>query len=84
MFYVYVLKSSKNADVYIGYSTDLKRRFADHNKGFVSATSPNIPWMLVYYEAYLNKHDATRREKQLKNHAAKNDLRVQLKNSLEI
>ncbi len=83
MFYVYILKSLKNQDVYIGYSDDLKTRYKAHNQGFVKATKPNIPWMLVYYEAYKNKKDATKREKQLKNHRAKEDLKLQLKHSLE-
>ena len=78
MFYVYTLKSKKNQDIYIGYSTDLKKRYKAHNQGGVSATKPNRPWELVYYEAYKDKRDATKREKQLKNHAAKNDLKRQL------
>ncbi len=36
------------------------------------------PWELVYYEAYRDKLVATKREKQLKNHAAKIDLIVRL------
>ncbi len=82
MFYVYILKSQTNGDVYVGYSTDLKQRFAEHNSGKVKSTKPNIPWKLIYYEAYLAKLDATKREKQLKMHKAKTDLREQLKNSL--
>ena len=82
MYYVYLLRSFKNNDLYIGYTTDLKRRFADHNKGFVQTTKPNMPWKLIYYEAYIAKHDATRREKQLKNHRAKLDLQAQLRYSL--
>ncbi len=83
MYYIYVLKSIKNNDVYVGYSTDLKRRFSDHNKGFVRATRPNRPWLLVYYEAYKEKRDATKREKQLKMHRAKEDLKKLLRFSLE-
>ncbi len=83
MFYVYVLNSHKNNDIYIDFSGDLRRRYQDHNKGNVAATRPNRPWKLVYYEAYLNKRDATKREKQLKNHAAKKDLKKQIEDSLE-
>ena len=73
----------KNNDLYVGFTSDLKRRFSDHNKGFVAATKPNRPWKLIYYEAYLGKYDATKREKQLKNHRAKLDLQAQLRYSLE-
>ena len=82
MFFVYILKSLLNGDVYIGYSDNLKRRLKEHNEGKVVSTKPNKPWNLVYYEAYKDKGDATKREKQLKNHRAKNDLRIQLKYSL--
>lgn len=83
MYYVYGLKSVKNNDLYIGFSGDLKQRFKDHNQGNVKATKDNRPWKLVYYEAYKDKRDATRRERQLKNHRAKVDLKKQLKYSLE-
>lgn len=82
MFYVYVLKSSKNGDVYIGRTDDLKKRIKYHNGGFASATKPNRPWKLVYYETYRDKKDSTKREKQLKNHRAKLDLKAQLRYSL--
>lgn len=83
MFYVYILKSLKNKDVYIGRSEDLRTRFKYHNQGLVKATKPNMPWRLIYYEAYFDKRDSTKREKQLKNHAAKKDLKIQLENSLK-
>lgn len=82
MYYVYLLKSFKNNDIYVGYTSDLKRRFSDHNNGFVRATKPNTPWKLIYYESYSDKRDATKRERQLKMHKAKKDLTNQLKYSL--
>jgi len=82
MFYVYVLKSKKNNDIYVGYSEDLKTRFEAHNQGKVKSTKVNKPWVLVYYEAYKDKKDATKREKQLKEHKAKADLKKQIENSL--
>ena len=82
MFFVYILKSLLNGDVYIGYSDNLKRRLKEHNEGKGVSAKPKKPWNLFYYEAYKDKGDATKREKQLKNHRAKNDLRIQLKYSL--
>jgi len=38
MFYTYVLKSKKDSELYIGFSSDLKKRFSDHNKGLVDIT----------------------------------------------
>lgn len=83
MYYVYILKSLRNRDVYVGYSEDLRERVKYHNSGLVKATKPNMPWKLVYYEAYLGKQDATKRERQLKMHRAKEELKIQIKNSLE-
>ena len=83
MFYTYVLKSTVSGDLYIGSCQDLKVRFNQHNLGKTRSTRAYRPWLLIYYEAYRDKRDATKREKQLKYHAAKNNLRMQLKYSLE-
>ena len=83
MYYVYLLKSVKNGDVYIGYTSNLKNRFKRHNEGKVKSTKINKPWILIYYEAYRNKKDATRREKELKKHAAKEALLLRLTESLK-
>ncbi|MEK7091131.1 MAG: GIY-YIG nuclease family protein [Patescibacteria group bacterium] len=82
MYYTYVLKSLVNGDVYIGYSENLRTRLEYHNSGRVRSTKGYKPWILVYYEAYLNKFDAAGREKQLKTHAAKSSLEKQISRSL--
>jgi len=66
MFYVYVLCSKKDKNLYVGYTSDLKRRFTQHNDGKNFSTAPRRPFILVYYEAYMNESDARRREKSLK------------------
>ena len=83
MHYVYVLNSLINGDVYIGFSSDLKTRLKMHNSGRVKSTKAYKPWKLIYYEAYESKKDAGKREKQLKMHAAKNDLLKRLENSFK-
>ena len=82
MYYVYVLKSKKDKEIYIGYSADLKTRFSEHNKGKVKSTKSRIPFELVYYEAYKNKNDATKREHFLKTHQQRDLLKERLKKSL--
>lgn len=49
-----------------GTTYDLKGRFIEHNTSKVSSTKHKRPLKLKYYEAYLLKSDATRREKYLK------------------
>lgn len=78
MFYNYVLQN-KNGKLYIGYTTDLKKRLEEHNQGRVEATKPYRPWYLIYYEACLNIKDAKRREKYLKTTQGQRLLKRRLK-----
>lgn len=64
--YVYILYSLKNGSFYIGYTSDLKKRFKEHNSGRNLATKPFIPYNLIFYEAFLNRIDAKNREEYLK------------------
>ena len=67
MYYVYILQSSKRKNwLYKGSTSDLKRRFKEHNSGKNFSTTPHVPLKLIYYEAYLLKEDAGAREKYLK------------------
>lgn len=66
MYYVYVLKSKKDCKLYIGSTTDLKRRFQEHQEGKVPSTKPRRPLEVVYYESYKAEEDAREREHQLK------------------
>ena len=66
MFYVYIMKSKKDSELYIGSTNDLKRRIREHNVGKVFSTKPRRPFYLIYYEAYLAEDDARRRESNLK------------------
>ena len=66
MFYVYILRSKKDGNLYIGYSKDLRRRLEEHNLGKSASTKPRIPFELIYYEAYKSQEDALKREHMLK------------------
>ncbi len=66
MFYVYVLKSFKDSELYIGSTNNLKRRFEEHQKGLSFSTQFRRPFELVYYEAYKSEKDARLREQALK------------------
>lgn len=65
-FYVYILESITDGDRYIGYTTNLKRRFEEHKKGKSFSTKFRLPFKLVYFEGCLNMNDAKRREHYLK------------------
>lgn len=66
MYYTYVIKSKKDEKLYIGFTSDLKKRIDEHNKGFVESTASRRPLALVYYEACLDKGRAIAREKYFK------------------
>lgn len=65
-YYVYILESSKDKSLYIGFSTNLVKRLKDHNNGKNVSTREKTPYELIYYEALKNKKDALNREKYLK------------------
>lgn len=65
-YYVYILESISYNDLYIGFTSDLKNRFKEHNRGLNFSTKSHKPWELIHYEAYLNEEDAKRRERYLK------------------
>ena len=82
MFYVYVLRSKTDSGLYIGYSSNLRRRFASHASGKAASTVRRRPWRLIYYEAYLNEADALGRERYLKSGSGRRFLKVQLRHYL--
>jgi putative endonuclease len=65
-YYVYVLKSEKDGNNYVGYTNYLKERMNLHNAGKVPSTKNRLPLKLIYFEGCLNQQDATKREKYLK------------------
>jgi putative endonuclease len=77
-YYVYVLLSSKDNEMYTGYSADLRKRLKLHENGEVFSTKNRRPLTLIYFEGCLNQHDATRREKYLKSGNGKIYLRSRL------
>lgn len=83
MYYVYILFSEKDKQLYTGFSPDLKIRIEKHNRGFVLATKNRRPLRLIYYEAYLKEVDARRREKYLKGGKGKQELKTQLREAFE-
>jgi len=80
MYYVYILESSIDNSLYIGSTSDIKRRFAEHNQGKGRYTAHLRPLRLIFYEAYLLKSDAQRRELYLKTTRGRTSLKTMLKN----
>jgi len=78
MYYTYVLQSLKDGQFYTGYTSDLRKRLAEHNNGESKSTMHRRPLILIYFEGCLDQRDAMRREKYLKSGNGK----IYLKNRL--
>lgn len=67
MFYVYLLQSVSSAEErYVGLTSDLKRRFGEHNAGKSPYTAKSKPWQLISYVAFSSRDKAQAFERYLK------------------
>ncbi len=72
MFTVYVLYSRPFDKIYIGYSSDVKKRFLFHNKLAKKGWTIRFrPWVIAHTEVFDTKAEAMKREKQLKSAAGR-------------
>jgi putative endonuclease len=78
-YYTYVLKSERDYHLYVGFTSNLRKRFDEHNRGKVRSTKSRRPLSLVYYEEHENKTSGRKREIFLKSGQG----RLFLKNKLE-
>jgi putative endonuclease len=76
---VYVLKSQKDGNLYIGCTSNLENRVKQHNGGFVRSTKSRTPLELVYWEEYNNKFEAFRRERFYKTPKGKKEINNKIK-----
>lgn len=76
---VYILESRDDGKRYIGYTTNLRKRLAFHNRGQVRSTKSRRPFALIYCEGCLLKKDAMRRERYLKTTGGRRFLAKRLK-----
>ena len=64
---VYLLASKRNGTLYIGVTSDIYGRMAEHKQGLIEGfTKKYGTKTLVYYEMHPTMDAAIRREKQLK------------------
>jgi len=75
MFYVYIIKSSKTNKYYIGYTNNLERRLFEHNHNNTQSLKNKGPFILIYKEQFINKLDATKRERQIKSYKGGNEFK---------
>jgi len=76
MYYVYVLKSLKDGNLYIGQTSHLEKRLEYHNSGRVYSTNKRRPFELVYSQEFQSRGEAIKREKELKDIRSKDFKRI--------
>ncbi|MFH1383629.1 MAG: GIY-YIG nuclease family protein [Candidatus Omnitrophota bacterium] len=78
------MRSKKDNRFYTGFTSNLRKRFSQHNEGVIVATKKRKPFELIYYEACLHKEDVVKREKYLKTGMGKRLLQNRLKRFLSL
>jgi predicted GIY-YIG superfamily endonuclease len=72
MYYVYLLESlGSPGQRYVGFTSDLKKRFKAHNAGESVHTAKYGPWKLVAYMALADERKAREFEYYLKSGSGK-------------
>ena len=74
MYFVYILKSQKNGRLYTGSTNNLNDRLRRHNAGESKATRHTRPFDLLYYESFLSRTEAVRRERCFKTGKGREEL----------
>ena len=75
MIIVYALKNKINEEVYIGITSSINRRIAEHNSGKNRYTKAFMTWFIFYTEEHPDYSAARIREKYFKSAAGKRFLK---------
>ena len=75
MFVVYVLKSEKDGNLYIGCTSDLEKRLKMHQNGKIFSTKSRLPVHVIFTEGFTNKYEAYNKERYYKTASGKRDLK---------
>lgn len=82
--YTYILRSKKDGKWYTGVTSNLRKRFEEHQNGLNRSTKHRGPFDLIYYEACRDEYDAKSREKFLKSGMGKRFLKNRMKRFLAL
>ena len=75
-YYVYVIVSLSTGEFYVGQTDHLLFRYRQHAGGLARSTKHLIPHVVAHIETLPCRSAAMRREKQLKQHAGREWIRV--------
>ena len=66
MWYVYLLRSTKQRWYYVGSTNRIHERLKEHNEGRVMSTKNYAPLTLVFTKKFLEERDARLYEQKIK------------------
>jgi putative endonuclease len=75
MYYVYILKSEVNGDIYAGSTENIENRLKLHNGKKVRSTKAYAPWKLLDTQEFITRGEAFKQEHFLKSGQQKELLR---------
>jgi putative endonuclease len=82
MFWIYILRSESTGKTYVGQTSDLTRRIAEHNNpqhSDVKYTTKNKgPWILIHSEQFETRAHSMQREKWLKTGVGRQWIKAQI------
>lgn len=68
---VYILESLQDGKYYIGCTTNINKRFQEHNQGKVRSTKNYLPWKLLVLLPCETEQEAHQNERRLKRYKNK-------------
>jgi putative endonuclease len=71
MWYVYVLRSARDKELYIGSTDDISKRLSQHNSGEIEATKDRVPLILEAFIAVKDQSKANKLESYFKTGSGK-------------
>jgi predicted GIY-YIG superfamily endonuclease len=83
MYYLYVLQSLRESrKLYVGMTNEFRRRLREHLSGNVHTTKRMLPIKLIFFEGFVAKKDASRRERYFKTSKGKSSLKQIIRESI--
>ena len=79
MYFVYILRSTKDEKYYIDQTNDLQARLDLHNAGRVVSTKSRRPVVLIKSEIFNTRGEARKRENYLKKLKGDNEFKKFIK-----
>ena len=79
MYYVYILKSSKDNNLYIGKTNNISRRLLEHNSGQTQSLRNRLPMTLLEVTECKDEKEARILEKEYKKGYKREEIRKKYK-----